>query len=320
MPSYNPKVIEPRWQQFWEEQQDLPHARRLPPSRSSTSSTCSPIRPAPACTSAIPKATPPPTSSPAIKRMRGFNVLHPMGWDAFGLPAEQYAIQTGTHPRITTQNNINTFRRQIKMLGFSYDWDREVDTTDPEYFKWTQWIFLELFDTWYDADAKEGPADQRAADPADVQARATRSAPTATANAWPIKPRCPSTGAPPWAPCWPTKKSSTANRSAAAIPSSACRCGNGCCASPIMPNGCSTIWPWSIGPNRSRRCSATGSARAKGRRSISRIAGSRDQQTSRQHPRLHDAARHALRRHLHGARPGASAGRSHHDARAASRR
>ena len=79
------------------------------------------------------------------QRMRGFNVLHPMGWDAFGLPAEQYAIDTGTHPAITTKKNIDTFRRQIQMLGFSYDWDREVDTTDPQYFKWTQWIFLQLF-------------------------------------------------------------------------------------------------------------------------------------------------------------------------------
>ena len=79
------------------------------------------------------------------KRMRGFNVLHPMGWDAFGLPAEQYAIDTGTHPAATTQKNIDTFRRQIQLLGFSYDWDREVNTTDPEYFKWTQWIFLQIF-------------------------------------------------------------------------------------------------------------------------------------------------------------------------------
>ena len=86
------------------------------------------------------------------KRMRGFNVLHPMGWDAFGLPAEQYAVQTNTHPRITTQANIDTFRRQIKSLGFSYDWDREVDTTDPNYYKWTQWIFLKLHDTWYDPE------------------------------------------------------------------------------------------------------------------------------------------------------------------------
>jgi leucyl-tRNA synthetase len=79
------------------------------------------------------------------KRARGFNVLHPIGWDAFGLPAEQHAVKTGTHPATNTQNNITNFRRQIKALGFSYDWDREVDTTDPKYFRWTQWIFLQLF-------------------------------------------------------------------------------------------------------------------------------------------------------------------------------
>lgn len=80
------------------------------------------------------------------KNAKGFNVLHPMGWDAFGLPAENYAIKTGTHPRITTDENIATFKRQIKSLGLSYDWDREIDTTDPKYFKWTQWIFLRLFE------------------------------------------------------------------------------------------------------------------------------------------------------------------------------
>jgi leucyl-tRNA synthetase len=79
------------------------------------------------------------------KRMKGFNVLHPMGWDAFGLPAEQYAVKTGTHPRITTEKNIERFREQLQALGFSYDWDREVDTTDPKYVKWTQWIFLQLY-------------------------------------------------------------------------------------------------------------------------------------------------------------------------------
>ena len=78
------------------------------------------------------------------KRMKGFNVLHPMGWDAFGLPAEQYAVETGTHPAVTTKKNVDHFRAQIKALGFSYDWDREINTTDPEYFKWTQWIFMQL--------------------------------------------------------------------------------------------------------------------------------------------------------------------------------
>ena len=80
-----------------------------------------------------------------FKRLQGFNVLHPMGWDAFGLPAEQYAIKTGTHPKITTDINVKNFKRQIQMLGFSYDWDREINTTDEKYYKWTQWIFLQLY-------------------------------------------------------------------------------------------------------------------------------------------------------------------------------
>ena len=87
----------------------------------------------------------------------------PMGWDAFGLPAEQYAIKTGQHPRVTTEKNIATFRRQIAMLGLGYDWDREVDTTDPLLPKWTQWIFLQIFNTWFDP-SEPGPAHRRAVD------------------------------------------------------------------------------------------------------------------------------------------------------------
>lgn len=83
------------------------------------------------------------------KRHLGFNVLHPMGYDSFGLPAEQYAIQTGQHPKITTKENINTYRRQLDQIGFSFDWDREVRTSSPEYYKWTQWIFIQLFNSWY---------------------------------------------------------------------------------------------------------------------------------------------------------------------------
>ncbi len=95
------------------------------------------------------------------KRTRGFNVLHPMGWDAFGLPAEQYAVQTGTHPAQTTQNNIDNMRRQIKSLGFSYDWDREISTTDTKYYRWTQWIFLKLFNSYFDEqEQKAKPIEQ----------------------------------------------------------------------------------------------------------------------------------------------------------------
>ncbi|HMV37422.1 MAG TPA: class I tRNA ligase family protein, partial [Turneriella sp.] len=89
------------------------------------------------------------------RRMQGYNVLHPMGWDAFGLPAERYAMQTGIHPSITTRQNIDNFRRQLKALGFSYDWEREVDTTSPDYYKFTQWIFLKLFNSWYDPQLKK---------------------------------------------------------------------------------------------------------------------------------------------------------------------
>ena len=87
------------------------------------------------------------------KRLCGFNVLHPMGYDAFGLPAEQYAIQTGQHPEVTTTANINRYRQQLDRIGFSYDWSREVRTCDPGYYKWTQWAFLKMFDSWYDAEA-----------------------------------------------------------------------------------------------------------------------------------------------------------------------
>ena len=83
------------------------------------------------------------------KRHEGFNVLHPMGYDSFGLPAEQYAIQTGQHPAITTENNIARYRQQLDNIGFSFDWSREVRTSSPEYYKWTQWIFKQLFNAWY---------------------------------------------------------------------------------------------------------------------------------------------------------------------------
>ena len=95
------------------------------------------------------------------KRLQGFNVLNPMGYDAYGLPAEQYAIQTGQHPAITTVNNINRYREQLDKIGFSFDWNREIRTCDPEYYHWTQWAFQKMFNSYYCNDEQEGPSYRR---------------------------------------------------------------------------------------------------------------------------------------------------------------
>ncbi len=168
MPSFNPKAIEPRWQEYWLKNKTF----RTPDSSDKPKFYILDMFPYPSG-SGLHVGHPEGYTATDIlaryKRMAGFNVLHPMGWDAFGLPAEQYAISTGTHPRVTTAKNIDTFRRQIQMLGFSYDWDREVDTTDPEYVRWTQWIFLQLFDTWYDPEMKKGRPIAELPIPLDVQ-------------------------------------------------------------------------------------------------------------------------------------------------------
>ncbi len=155
MPTYNPKAIEPRWQRYWDEHKTF-HVSDAPEKPKYYILDMFPYPSGAGLHVGHPEGYTATDILARYRRMRGDAVLHPMGWDAFGLPAEQYAIETGTHPRVTTQQNIDTFRRQIKMLGFSYDWDREIDTTDPGYVKWTQWIFLELFDTWYDAEKQRG--------------------------------------------------------------------------------------------------------------------------------------------------------------------
>ena len=105
------------------------------------------------------------------KRMLGFNVLHPMGWDAFGLPAEQYAVKTGQHPAVTTRENVAKFKSQLKRIGFSYDWQREINTTDPRYYKWTQWIFLQIYNSWFNPETKRAEliSTYRGADPDSVR-------------------------------------------------------------------------------------------------------------------------------------------------------
>ena len=168
MPRYNPAEIEPKWQKYWEENKtfrtpEMPEGEKLyvldmfpypsgeglhvghPEGYTATDIVC------------------------RFARMRGKTVLHPMGFDAFGLPAEEHAIKTNTPPRVSTEKNIAEFTRQLKMLGFSYDWDRVLATTDVEYFKWTQWIFLVLFDTWFDAEQNKGRPISELPIPAEVQ-------------------------------------------------------------------------------------------------------------------------------------------------------
>jgi leucyl-tRNA synthetase len=170
-------LIEPKWQQFWEEQQSFrafnpgedipaehPFARRHGLSGKVAERQLPPkfyvldMFPYPSGAGlhvGHPEGYTATDILARYKRSQGLHVLHPMGWDAFGLPAEQYAIKTGQHPRKTTEQNIATFKRQIKSLGFSYDWTREVDTTDPKYFKWTQWIFLKLYNSWFNPETNK---------------------------------------------------------------------------------------------------------------------------------------------------------------------
>ncbi len=155
MPRYNPAALEPKWQKFWEENRSFA-AERLPEGPKLYVLDMFPYPSGDGLHVGHPEGYTATDIVCRYNRMLGRSVVHPMGWDAFGLPAEQHAKKTGTHPRTTTEANIATFRRQLKMLGFSYDWDRELATTDVDYFRWTQFIFLVLFDTWFDHDRQKG--------------------------------------------------------------------------------------------------------------------------------------------------------------------
>ena len=155
MPRYNPATIEPKWQSFWERHQtfccpDFPKSEKL------YVLDMFPYPSGEGLHVGHPEGYTATDIVARYARMRGKTVLHPMGYDAFGLPAEEHAIKTNTPPRVSTEANIANFTRQLKMLGFSYDWNRVLATTDREYFRWTQWIFLVLFDTWYDVEQQRG--------------------------------------------------------------------------------------------------------------------------------------------------------------------
>ena len=169
MPRYNPAVLEPKWQAFWEEQQTFA-TPRMPEGEKLYALDMFPYPSGDGLHVGHPEGYTATDIVCRAARMQGKTVLHPMGFDAFGLPAEEHAIKTGEHPRVQTEKNIDTFRRQLKMLGFSYDWARELATTDIEYVYWTQWIFLQLFDTWFDHDLQKGRPISELPIPADIAA------------------------------------------------------------------------------------------------------------------------------------------------------
>ncbi len=153
--AYNFNQIEQRWQHYWEEHETYRAANPGQPGSERPKFYVLDFFPYPSGAGlhvGHPLGYIASDVMSRFMRMRGFNVLHPMGWDAFGLPAEQYAIETGVHPRETTQKNIETYARQLKMVGLSFDWEREVATCDPEYYHWTQWIFLKIYNSWYDPE------------------------------------------------------------------------------------------------------------------------------------------------------------------------
>src|SRR5207247_8079834 len=166
MPSYNPKVIEPRWQKFWEDNKTF----KTPDVSDKPKFYILDMFPYPSGAGlhvGHPEGYTATDILARYRRMCGYNVLHPMGWDAFGLPAEQYAIETGQHPEITTRKNVTKFKAQLKRIGFSYDWQREINTTDPRYYRWTKWIFLQIYNSWFNPDTKKAEpiSTYRGADP-----------------------------------------------------------------------------------------------------------------------------------------------------------
>jgi leucyl-tRNA synthetase len=169
MPRYQPSRIEPKWQEWWAAHGTFatPH---LPSGRKAYVLDMFPYPSGDGLHVGHPEGYTATDIVSRFERMRGTSVMHPMGFDAFGLPAEEHAIRTGTPPRESTEKNIATFTRQLKMLGFSYDWDRALATTDPEYVRWTQWIFLVLFDTWFDPADQKGRPIAELPIPADVAA------------------------------------------------------------------------------------------------------------------------------------------------------
>ena len=247
------------------------------------------------------------------KRLRGFNVLHPMGWDAFGLPAEQYAIRTGQHPEITTRANIAHFKTQLKRIGFSYDWEREISTADPDFYRWTQWIFLQIYNSWFnpETDRAEPISTYPGDDPDSVRLAYVAEVPvnwcpelgTVLANEEVIDGKSEVGGFPvvrrPMRQ-WMLRITAFAER--------------------LIDELEALDWPAGI-----KLLQRNWIGQSEGAMIEFAVAGGGDPAVKRaaeqrprlQHLRLHHPAGHALRRYLHGACAGESAGRPPDDGRAA---
>jgi leucyl-tRNA synthetase len=170
MPRYKPADIEPKWQAYWEQHRVFA-TPTVPGKKKRYILDMFPYPSGDGLHVGHPEGYTATDIVARFSRMRGESVLHPMGFDAFGLPAEEHAIKTGEHPRVQTQRNIDNFTRQLKMLGFSYDWDRCLATTDEDYFRWTQYIFLVLYDTWFDNEAQKGRPISELKIPAEIQSQ-----------------------------------------------------------------------------------------------------------------------------------------------------
>src|SRR5919197_2058660 len=235
------------------------------------------------------------------KRMRGFNVLHPMGWDAFGLPAEQYAIKSGQHPAVTTRENVARFKNQLKRIGFSYDWQREINTTDPRYYKWTQWIFLQIYNSWFNPATNkaepistyrgENPDEVRLAYVADVPVNWCPELGTVLANEEVIDGKSEIGGFPvvrrPMRQ-WMLRITAYAER--------------------LLNELEGLDWPEGI-----KLLQRNWIGKSEGAEIQFKVAQA---SSLRYHSCFHDASGHALRRHLHGARARTFIGRSSRDRRA----
>ena len=318
-------LIEPKWQRFWDAQatfrawnpgesdpagpslrQAARPAGAVPPDNFRPSSTFLDMFPYPSGAGlhvGHPEGYTATDILARYRRARGFNVLHPMGWDAFGLPAEQYAIRTGQHPRKTTEANIAVFKRQIKSLGFSYDWSREIDTTDPGYFKWTQWIFLQLYNSWFNpATNKAEPIDTCPICPAPSpkpppSSRQQRLAYVTEAPVW----WCEELGT-----VLANEEVVDGKSEVGGFPSSRKPMRQWMLRITAYAERLLAGLDTSTGAIPSRKCSATGSAAAKARKSLFALGLTARGQDSR----LHHPPRHLVRRDLHGAVARAQACRS----------